>query len=432
MLLMSIADANAVPSFARQTGQDCGTCHVGAFGPQLTPYGIKFKLGGYTETDGKGVKAPLSAMLVASNTRTKKDQDEPPAKHTTVNNNSTLDEVSVFLAGRISEHLGTFVQTTYDGIARHTSIDQTDIRGVYGTELFGKEAVLGLSLNNNPTVQDPFNTTPVWSFPYTASPVAFGAGGAGTLINGGLELRVVGLSAYGFWNDTVYGELGTYRSLPRSIQRDLGLGTDEDPGKLGSGTVYWRLALLQDRKKQAFSVGAFGLSTDIQPDRSGGPKNKFQDTGIDASYQFLGTREHIGTVYGSYIHERQTRDALIEGGEAENQSGSLDEFKVSASYYFRQTWGVTASRFITRGSADAVLYGDGFANGSPNTSGYVLQVDWTPFGKEDSWLSPWANLRLGAQYTLYDKFNGARNNYDGTGRDAKDNNTLFLFAWLSF
>ena len=41
----------AVPSYARQTGYACVKCHVGAFGPQLTPYGIKFKINGYTETD---------------------------------------------------------------------------------------------------------------------------------------------------------------------------------------------------------------------------------------------------------------------------------------------------------------------------------------------------------------------------------------------
>ena len=50
---------------------------------------------------------------------------------------------------------------------------------------------------------------------------------------------------------------------------------------------------------------------------------------------------------------------------------------------------------------------------------------------------PWgvsypANLRLGAQYTAYTKFDGAKDNYDGNGRNAKDNNTLFLFAWTSF
>ena len=38
--------ASAVPSFARQTGQPCATCHT-AF-PELTPFGRRFKLNGYT------------------------------------------------------------------------------------------------------------------------------------------------------------------------------------------------------------------------------------------------------------------------------------------------------------------------------------------------------------------------------------------------
>ncbi len=31
--------AEALPSFAQQTGMACSACHVGAFGPQLTPFG---------------------------------------------------------------------------------------------------------------------------------------------------------------------------------------------------------------------------------------------------------------------------------------------------------------------------------------------------------------------------------------------------------
>jgi hypothetical protein len=41
------------------------------------------------------------------------------------------------------------------------------------------------------------------------------------------------------------------------------------------------------------------------------------------------------------------------------------------------------------------------------------------------------NLRLGVQYTMYDKFNGGDHNYDGFGRSANDNDTLYLFAWLA-
>jgi len=55
-----------------------------------------------------------------------------------------------------------------------------------------------------------------------------------------------------------------------------------------------------------------------------------------------------------------------------------------------------------------------------------------PFGKEDSWLRPFANVKIGLQYTLYTQFNGTNKNYDGFGRNAGDNNTLFLFAWTVF
>ena len=49
-ILIRPPTASAVPSFARQTGQPCATCHT-AF-PELTPFGRRFKLGGYTMGGG--------------------------------------------------------------------------------------------------------------------------------------------------------------------------------------------------------------------------------------------------------------------------------------------------------------------------------------------------------------------------------------------
>ncbi|WP_223827279.1 hypothetical protein [Undibacterium oligocarboniphilum] len=40
--------ANALPAFARQTGQNCVACHAGGQFPELTTYGRLFKLTGYT------------------------------------------------------------------------------------------------------------------------------------------------------------------------------------------------------------------------------------------------------------------------------------------------------------------------------------------------------------------------------------------------
>jgi hypothetical protein len=63
----------AVPSYAEQTGQPCAACHVGAFGPQLRPFGMDFKLYGYTASDGKDHFPPLSATAQMSYTHTKAD-----------------------------------------------------------------------------------------------------------------------------------------------------------------------------------------------------------------------------------------------------------------------------------------------------------------------------------------------------------------------
>jgi hypothetical protein len=43
---------------------------------------------------------------------------------------------------------------------------------------------------------------------------------------------------------------------------------------------------------------------------------------------------------------------------------------------------------------------------------------------------PWQNTQFTLQYIGYNKFNGSDNNYDGSGRDASDNNTLYLAGWF--
>lgn len=403
--LLAASQAHALPSFARQTGMDCAGCHIGAFGPQLTPAGIRFKLGGYTDSDGQEGKLPLSGMVVASWTNTKADNAEP-GPGLKANDNLKMDEASIFLAGRLTEHMGAFVQATYDGVEKKASLDQTDLRYARTIELGGKDTIVGLSVNNNPGVQDPFNTMPVWGFPYVKSKAGYEAGEAASLINGGLEGRVLGASLYTFIDNAYYAELGSYRSMSPAAQKHLGLG--DDGNKLG-GNAYWRLGWLKDQKSQAFQLGLFGWNANLQPDLADPASNKYRDLGIDGSYQFLGTREHVASVNGSFVNQRKTS----AGAETER----LHEARLNASYHYNQTWGGSAGLFSTQGSDPAA-----------KTNGYLLQADWTPWGKENATApAPFsaANLRLGAQYWVYDKFSG-----ESAG--AKEHNTLYLFAWTSF
>jgi len=423
--------ASALPSYARQTGYACIKCHVGGFGPQLTPYGVKFKIAAYTETDHKGLKIPVAMFVYGGLTHTGLDQPSPPTAHTDVNDNITLDQISGFIAGRWYEDVGSFLQVTYNGNTKGMSIDNTDIRVAHDFVIGKTDAIIGVSINNNPTVQDPFNTLFAWNFPYLSSAVAFGQGSAaGAQITGGLGPAVTGVTFYTFVNDSILAEVGTYRALPGSMQVKLGLGAGNDIGRVDDD-IYWRLAYLKDLNTHAFSVGLVGFNLSRQPERiDGGPVNRYRDLGADAWYEYLGTGMHNFAAYASYVREDQTRDDLIATGGATNPTGRLYDCRFNASYYYNQTYGFTIGRFSKHGQPDPVLYSFS-ANSSPDTVGTVFQADYTPFGKEDSWGRPFANVRVGLQYTVYNKYDGATTNYDGTGRNASDNNTLYLFLWLA-
>lgn len=428
--------AQALPSFARQTGQPCSACHVGAFGPQLTPFGRSFKLHAYGATEswqGSLHKfAPLSGMVVATFTHTSKDQSAPPANNFAVNDNFAVQEADIFIAGRLAPGLGVMVQATTDTIGHKTSLDNSDIRYARDFTAFGKAMVAGVSINNSPTMQDVWNTTPTWRFPYVGSALSLTPVDA-PIIVGGLAHQVVGETAYLWLDEHLYLEAGGYQSLSAATLDTL----HEDIGPKVAGTApYWRAAWSQAFGGQTAELGVFGFRPNLEPNRVSGVTDQYDDVGIDAAWQRLGGGKHVFGVNASYVRERRRLDASYAAGLSNYTRGRIDDFALDASYSYDKRYGVTGSLFRINGSYDDGLYAPGQDSGSrtgkPNSTGYTLQADWTPWGKDGSWGAPWANLRLGLQYTGYLRFNGAVSNYDGFFRNASDNNTLTAFVWTSF
>ncbi|MDR3535418.1 MAG: hypothetical protein P4L71_02850, partial [Acetobacteraceae bacterium] len=115
---------------------------------------------------------------------------------------------------------------------------------------------------------------------------------------------------------------------------------------------------------------------------------------------------------------------------------SLNQIRANVAYWYQNTYGVTLGWQKTWGPANPLSYGPGeltgSANSKPNSNAFIVEADWVPFGKADSWGAPWANVKLGAQYIAYTQFNGSSSNYDGSGRNAGANNTFLLFGWLAF
>jgi hypothetical protein len=454
----AVPPAHAVPSYARQTGMACEACHT-VF-PELTHFGRVFKANGYTLTNLKQVQdvsgkkeqllalsqfPPISIMAQISYTDMKGAvPDLSNVGAPGVAQNGTVgfpQQFSFFYAGKIAPELGAYLQLTYDTASGSIGIDNSDVR-------FAREIVLpesrtltyGLSLNNNPTVQDLWNSTPAWGFPYTASNANVSPLAA-VAINGPYAQNVAGLTAYLFWNESLYAEAGGYRSAQQGVTNALTGAAgplDGTASNVLSGFVpYWRVAYEFDWGRNSLEVGGYGMDFKVFPGGTPsspapliGPINRFNDVAEDLEYQFI-AEENIFSILATHIHESQTLAASFATGAAANPSDTLQTTEVAGTYYYRRKIGGTVQYFQTTGSADALLYpatspgAPGVitsANGSPDTRGYITELNYLP----------WLNVKVSLQYTWYTKFNGASSNYDGKGRDASANDTLYLLLWFAF
>ncbi len=432
--------ALAVPSYARQTGLACSGCHYTP--PELNPAGRRFKLLGYVDrgdqtktvtSEGKKTHAaldllaslPLSVMLETSFTATKS-----PVPTTQNGNFEFPQDISLFLAGAWTSNVGSFLQVTYNTQDDNFSMDNTDIRYANKTKLRGKELVYGVDLNNNPTLEDLWNSTPAWGYPWMASDVA-PTPGAAAIINGSLAQDVAGIGGYAMWNDHLYLDLALYRS------QHVG-GPQPNPGvgslyNIVGVAPYWRLAWQQSTGTTQFEIGTYGMHMKNSPNTipSGGTTDiydAYTDWAFDTQFDRTLFRKDIFSLRGTYIRENsQLAYSCSEGvGAAAVCGHHLNTFMANAEYHFGNRYTGTFGWFNTHGTPDPLLYPTGAvsgnANGDPRSAGFIANVSY--------W--PWQNLQLGAQYTAYTRFNGAANNYDGAGRDASANNTIYLDAKFLF
>jgi len=478
--------AQALPSFARQTGQPCGACHIDF--PSLTPFGRQFKLNGYTAGGGKfrttlfptqddATKVladyqnkadaknnifpkkpgeqdtsnvwvpPISMMAIVGFTHTQAPQD-PTGSPYRANDNVVVSPVSFFYGGAITEHVGAFAQVTYNGapfgaqdpldpFAKYQwTWDNVDVRYANTARLGNNDVTYGITVNNNPSVQDPWNTTPAWSFPYAVSSIA-PTPGAGTLVDGTFAAHALGIGGYTFINNLLYLEFAGYRTVNFHAQAKLGADPFGAPGMFDGVSPYWRAAFEPHWGNNWLQFGAFGMSARIHPwtfatgldgfyaNQTFPQTDRYSDVGFDSQYQYQGGNYWI-TLRGSYIHESQNLDASFAQGLSSNSTNKLNTAKAVASLAYGNDNRVvlTGQYFNTWGTSDPTFYSGLVSGFSPNSDGYIAELAFIPFISSNAPIWPWANVRIGLQYTYYNKF-------DGDTVNAHDNNTLFLYAWFA-
>jgi hypothetical protein len=461
--------AHAIPLFNRQTGQNCVACHAGGQFPELTPYGRLFKMTGYTIGQRT---LPLSVMGVASYSKvadTAKSDD--PGSDFQKNGVPIFATGSVFIGGKVTDNFGAFVQVTYDRYASrddnlnwhsHTNADNIDLR--YADRFIDaqRDLIVGASLNNNPSVADPWNTAAAWmQYVPVPSPTSsqfidgnapypgFAAGG-----------NTAGLTAYAFWNKLLYAELGAYRTANGALRFMSAGVAAADRTALQGLNPYWRVALNHEWGAHSLMIGTSGMTARIYDDPldTGDPAtlHRFRDFGVDAMYQYLLDPHSITAQFARARRLHRYPAAGVDQPVAfvdaagnplpdTSFSDSTTVTRLKLTYVFAAKYGGSIGFFDLTGTVNTANLTAGFdpatltvtsdpaaaapstrvtgnRTGKPDTRGWTLEAFWTPV----------QYLRVGAQYTAYDRVNGLSSNYDGFGRNAGDNNTLFVYVWGAY
>ena len=432
-LLLLPRTTRAVPSFARQTNMPCSACHTNP--PELTPLGRSFKLNGYTMKGINVITAPpakesagltllsylpLSVMFETSNTGLQKS--EPNTQNW---NFSFPQDVSLFLAGAYGNHLGGFVQATYNTQSDHFSWDNTDIRFARTKLIKGKSVAWGIYMNNNPTVEDLWNDTPAWGFPWIQS-AAVPTQMASALVDGSLALDVAGVGGYAMLDNHLYAAGTIYRSS--HIGSHCPIRAHPLISTSRALRPDWRLAWQQTMGNNYLEVGTYGMHVRSTPQAVVGPENTYTDFAFDTQYErtIPKFKNNLFTLHATYIRENSDLTADFDNGAASLTQHHLDTFRVNGVYHFGYRYAPEFGYFVTNGTADPLLFAaspvDGSLTGSPRTEGFMGNFTYWPI----------QNVRLAAQYTRYTEFNGARANYDGAGRNAGDNSSMYFYVGLFF
>lgn len=428
MLVLS-ANANAVPSFARQTGLACAACHT-VF-PKLTSFGRLFKLNAYTMTGLKQIMAkntmaasglqineipPLSAMLQVGATLPAKAAPNAPRGDIQL-----PEKLSFYFAGEINPRMGAFIQVTMDGGGQGFGFDMADIRHAFApTTLGGKSLITGVSLNNGPGMADLWNTTPAWTFPYLSSNTALTPNADPAINMMMMASGVAGLSGYALYDNHWYANLGAYHTTATTLAAKT----------IDNLAPYWRLAWQGTVGADGYlEVGTYGTVVKVHQGWMGtglaGRTDRYTDTAFGAQYEKpLGDNEL--NLHAIYVHEKQNLDSTYAAGKASNPDNTLKQLRLDAAYIIGGRYQYTLGYFNTTGSSDAKHYFDmanktGSLTGSPDSRGWIAEMDYLP----------WQNTKFSLQYTHYAKFDGgSRYVQDGAVRNASDNDSLLANAWF--
>ena len=413
--------ASAVPLFSRQTAQPCGRCHASA--PELNTFGRRFKLAGYTFESKKYKPIPLSILALTNYTHTREGV-KPSPHNADSNDNVRTQFVNAYTGGVITKSAGALVQGTYEGDRRKVALGNVDVRYVHDTHIGNESVLFGLAIHNDPGRQDPWNTGLNRTWPYFKSDLE-PTPRNGLVLDRALSRRVVGASGYGFVNDSLYLELGTYLPLGGDARNAVNVRSGTE---LENPALYLRAAREFKLRRGALSIGVAYLDAKVQKSESRFPYNA-RDLLVDVLYQRK-MPPHLFSFSASYAHEFLDTGSARSRGQAGSDSNHLDRYDLWGKYVYKSSYGFGLGFRGIHGSKDRLFFET--SDGRPDTGTLRVDLYWNPLNKRPPKFYPWVRTRFGIQYAHFVTFDGRADDSDGNGRDAKDNDTVQIYWGLVF
>jgi hypothetical protein len=401
--------AQAIPSFARQTGVACAGCHT-VF-PKLNAFGRQFKLNGYTMTGMKQIEfkssstesglkindsLPFSTAIQVGVTHVNK-LDKTVGSSVQNNAIGLPSVLALYYGGEITPNMGIFAQMNLnDGTG--FSLDMMDMRYAKSTMLGGKSLTYGFTFNNGTGMADLWNTTPAWTFPYLAS----GAVDPGLTEPqlSGMSMGMAGLGVYSMLDNHFYSNFTLYRTAK------LGGAFPNKMGSVSGFAPYWRFAYQNNFSNGGYlELGTYGMQSRYDGGMMGstggiiGKNDKYTDYAFDAQYS-KPMGNNLMTLHAINVNEKQNLDSTAPGTGAVK----LHQIRLDGTLVVDGTYQFAAGLKRNSGS-----------DSSLSSQAYQLQADYLP----------WQNVKFSAQYVIYGKVNGSSSG-------ASNWNTLFLNSWFVF
>ncbi len=440
--MLGVTKAHAIPSFARQTGFSCDVCHT-VF-PHLTPFGKDFKLHGYTMDTSKTVhaddsdktmpglsinKIPMLSVRIVSrwNNQAGGQQQVPggavtagqgfmshPGGYGNADVLNLVGDSSIYIAGKIAPHLGTFLELTgIDDEGGTLGLGIFDLALVGNdTTLGSKRLVYGVRAVDAADMGDPSNTFGMWGITSTLMAMST----HNTLFDPN-QAVVEGGELYGMWGDFetggLYGSLGVYNPSQNQTGNGFVQGNiatngsfEGSTGENGAVRLAYYIPSFSNVHTEVGAYTYFGPESMLAPTAStvGIYKDNFLSYGVDVQAQWI-TDNNLAELFAVYENENDSKfygtDAYSGTSYATNgTSVSRTGLGIIADYYFRRTYGAYVKYF----------YRDSAKVQDVNMSGVSFGLSWYAFEN--------ANLRL--EETMFSKYNAGAIQYGNNSLSPSD------------